>query len=131
MSRRVTHDGQGTLEVRFPFDRALVDRIKSLPHRRWNATARCWIVPDVDVVALVDLLRPAGFRFRDDFFAVLTCLTARRLAPSLTALPAEALFPANDLLTTAGFLETDCASRKAAWAAASRAIGTRYGEQDT
>ena len=63
MSRRVTHDGQGNLEVRFPFDRALVDRVKSLPHRRWNGTARCWIVPDIDAVALVDLLLPERFGF--------------------------------------------------------------------
>jgi exodeoxyribonuclease VII large subunit len=63
MSRRVTHDGKGTLEVRFPFDRTLVDRVKSLPHRRWNAGEKFWSVPDLDVVALVDLLRSEGFRF--------------------------------------------------------------------
>lgn len=63
MSRRVTHDGQGNLEVRFSFDRSLVDRVKSLPHRRWNGAARCWIVPDLDVVALVDLLLPEQFGF--------------------------------------------------------------------
>jgi exodeoxyribonuclease VII large subunit len=63
MSRGVTHDGKGALQVRFPFDRALVDRIKTLPHRRWNASERFWSVPDLDVVALVDLLHPEGFRF--------------------------------------------------------------------
>ena len=63
MSRRVTHDGHGALHVRFPFDRRLVEAIKSLPHRRWNADGRYWSVPDLDVVALVDLLQPEGFRF--------------------------------------------------------------------
>lgn len=63
MSRRVTHDGQGALQVRFPFDRRLVDEIKNLPHRRWNAEGRYWSVPDLDVVALVDLLSPRGFQF--------------------------------------------------------------------
>jgi exodeoxyribonuclease VII large subunit len=63
MSRRVTHDGHGALHVRFPFDRHLVDAIKTLPHRRWNADGRYWSVPDLDVVALVDLLNPEGFRF--------------------------------------------------------------------
>ena len=65
MSRRVTHDGRSGLEIRFSFDRSLVDLVKSLPHRRWNATDRCWRVPDSDVVALVDLLLPHGFQFDD------------------------------------------------------------------
>ena len=63
MSRRVTHDGEGTLQVRFPFDRALVDRIKGLPDRRWNPAGKFWAVPDAGVVALVELLHPEGFRF--------------------------------------------------------------------
>jgi len=37
MSREVKHDGKGAFHVRFPFDRALVDRLKTLPSRRWNA----------------------------------------------------------------------------------------------
>ena len=63
MGRVVTHDGQGALEIRFPFDRGLVERIKSLPHRRWNASGRFWSVPDVDVVSLVDLLIEQSFEF--------------------------------------------------------------------
>jgi exodeoxyribonuclease VII large subunit len=51
------------LRVRFPFDRRLVAAIKTLPHRSWNAAERYWSVPDLDVVALVDLLSPEGFRF--------------------------------------------------------------------
>jgi len=63
MSREVRHDGAGALQVRFPFDRALVDLIKTLTHRRWNAAERFWWVPDIDVVELVDLLEPQRFRF--------------------------------------------------------------------
>ncbi|HKQ62774.1 MAG TPA: exodeoxyribonuclease VII large subunit, partial [Candidatus Polarisedimenticolaceae bacterium] len=63
MSREVTHDGMGALQIRFAYERDLVDRIKTLPRRRWNGTERFWWVPDSDVVSLVDLLRPERFRF--------------------------------------------------------------------
>jgi exodeoxyribonuclease VII large subunit len=63
MTRCVTHDGLGELRVRFPFDRTLVDRIKALPNRRWNAGERYWSVPEMDVVVLVDLLRHENFDF--------------------------------------------------------------------
>ena len=63
MSREVTHDGMGTLEVRFPYNRFLVDLIKTLPNRRWNAADRFWAVPDADVVVLVDALHPQRFGF--------------------------------------------------------------------
>jgi exodeoxyribonuclease VII large subunit len=63
MNRQVTHDGQGALWIRFPFDRALVDRIKTLPNRRWNAADRYWWVPEADVVLLVDLLQGDQFGF--------------------------------------------------------------------
>jgi exodeoxyribonuclease VII large subunit len=62
MSRRVEHDGH-TLQIRFPFDRALVDRVKSLPSRRWNAGEKFWFVPEDDVVLVVDLLVDDGFEF--------------------------------------------------------------------
>jgi exodeoxyribonuclease VII large subunit len=60
--REVRYDG-GSFQVRFPFERALVDLIKSLPNRRWNAEHRFWAVPERDVVLLVDLLHPRRFRF--------------------------------------------------------------------
>ena len=63
MSRDVRHDGAGAFQVRFPFDRALVDLIKTLPNRRWNASDRFWWVPEHDVVLLVELLEPRNFRF--------------------------------------------------------------------
>lgn len=62
MSREVVRDAGG-LQVRFPFDRRLVDLIKSLPRRRWLAAEKLWWVPEEDAVALVDLLAPEGFAF--------------------------------------------------------------------
>ena len=61
MIRQVAHNGAGSFEVRFPFNRELVDRIKTLPRRRWNAAGRFWSVPEQDVVSLVDLLCDDGF----------------------------------------------------------------------
>lgn len=90
MSRRVTHDGQGALQVRFPFDRRLVEEIKQLPHRRWNAEGRYWSVPDLDVVALVDLLSREGFRF-DAETRALYLRMGGRLPPEETRPPAPAL----------------------------------------
>jgi len=66
MKRTVSHDGNGALVVRFPFDRGLVDRIKSLPNRRWNAAERFWWVPDTDAVLLVDLLDGERFAFDEE-----------------------------------------------------------------
>jgi exodeoxyribonuclease VII large subunit len=63
MSRRVTHDGASTLQVRFPFDRGLVDLVKTLPDRRWNPAEKFWSIPDLAVVELVDLLLNKGFSF--------------------------------------------------------------------
>ena len=63
MSRHVSHDGQGSLRLRFPFDRRLVDLVKTLPNRRWNAGERYWSAPDKDVEAVVDLLHDEGFSF--------------------------------------------------------------------
>lgn len=63
MSRQVVHDGRGSLEVRFPYDRRLVELVKSLPSRRWVATEKFWQVPEEDVVSLVELLRDEGFSF--------------------------------------------------------------------
>jgi exodeoxyribonuclease VII large subunit len=63
MSRNVTHDGAGRIEIRFPFDRVLVELVKGLPSRRWNADSRFWSVPESEVVPLVDLLNGRGFEF--------------------------------------------------------------------
>jgi len=63
VNREVVHDGKGAFQVRFGFERRLVDRIKSLPNRRWNASDRLWLVPEDDVLPLVELLADDRFRF--------------------------------------------------------------------
>ena len=61
--KEVRQDETGAFRIRFPFDRTLVERIKGLPKRRWNAADRFWWVPAEDVLPLVELLQPLGFRF--------------------------------------------------------------------
>jgi exodeoxyribonuclease VII large subunit len=66
VSREVVHDGAGSFQIRFPFDRRLVELVKSLPRRRFLPVEKIWSVPDDDVVALVELLQPEGFTFDDE-----------------------------------------------------------------
>ena len=66
MSREVVHDGAGSFQIRFPFDRRLVDLVKSLPRRRFLPVEKIWSVPDDDIVAIVELLQPEGFTFDDE-----------------------------------------------------------------
>lgn len=65
MSKQVIHDGRGSFEIRFGFDRRLVELVKSLPSRRWNPTHKHWSVPEDHVISVVDLLHPEGFGFDD------------------------------------------------------------------
>ena len=88
MSRRVTHDGAGTLVVRFAFDRALVDRVKTLPRRRWNAGDRQWEVPETDVVELVELLAADGFAFDETTRSMYAARGGARELAGATPLPA-------------------------------------------
>jgi exodeoxyribonuclease VII large subunit len=96
MSREVIHDGEGALQVRFSYDRRLVDRIKSLAQRRWNALERFWWVPDTDVVQLVDLLSPEQFRFdaatRDLYRALGGTARLEPTAPAVDAPTLPGLF---------------------------------------
>jgi exodeoxyribonuclease VII large subunit len=62
MGRRISHDGRGRLQVRFPYDPDLVNLVKAVPNRRWVPERRVWTVPDTEVVRLVELLQPLGFR---------------------------------------------------------------------
>ncbi|WP_224372411.1 exodeoxyribonuclease VII large subunit [Hyalangium versicolor] len=63
MSRRVINDGLGTLQIHSPYDRRLVDVIKTLPGRHWNGTERFWSVPEKNIVAVVNHLYAEGFDF--------------------------------------------------------------------
>ncbi|MDH3627444.1 MAG: exodeoxyribonuclease VII large subunit [Acidobacteriota bacterium] len=63
MSREIRHGGDGQLHIRFDFDRQLVDRIKTLPNRRWDGAARIWLVPESDAALLAECLDGAGFSY--------------------------------------------------------------------
>ena len=63
MSKQVTYDGRGRFQVRFSFDRRIVDVVKGLPSRRWHPDDKYWSVPEDQVVSLVDVLQPEGFEF--------------------------------------------------------------------
>ncbi len=63
MSRRVCHDGNGTLQIRFRYDPDLVELVRMLPERRWHPDEKFWSVPDEHVVELVERLHPQGFSF--------------------------------------------------------------------
>ncbi len=84
MSRKVVHDGEASLQIRFAFDRRLVDLVKTLPNRRWQASERFWWTPDDDVVAVVDLLEPHGFDFDEA-----TCELYRSLGGALPLEPSN------------------------------------------
>ncbi len=45
-------DGQRTVVLSFPYDRALVDMARSIPHRRFDWDAREWFAPATDWAAL-------------------------------------------------------------------------------
>lgn len=68
MHRTVSLSGR-SLHVSFPFDRRLVEAVKSLPRRRWVADGKYWSVPVDEVVALVDLLSPERFDFDEGTLA--------------------------------------------------------------
>ena len=102
--RAITLDRGGTLRVRFPFDRTLVDRIKTLPRRRWFARERCWAVPVQDVVALVDLLAGEGFACDA---ATIECYVAAGGTLPAEALPSGSVEFDAPATEAAGGAETD------------------------
>ncbi len=88
MSRQVTHDGAGFLQIRFSFDRRLVEVVKALPSRRWNPADKFWSVPEGQVVRLVELLHIEGFGFDEP-----TCRLYRDLGGALALEAVAALAP--------------------------------------
>ena len=116
MGRQVSHDGMGGLQVRFPYDRALVELVKTLPQRRWNAAERYWFVPETDVVPLVDLLHAHGFAFDRATRELYSSMGGRaELAPPAAPRSAGPLLPG--LFDTS---ETDDAARESSERPASR-----------
>lgn len=54
-------DRAGWHQLRFPFNRALVDLIKSVPGSKWDPAAKLWRVSTHGLVVLAPLIRTAGF----------------------------------------------------------------------
>lgn len=63
MAQRVVYQKDGLLHIRFDYDQELVNLVRGLPERRWDKQSRSWTVPAQHVVAVVELLRGAGFSF--------------------------------------------------------------------
>ena len=63
MAQRVVYQKDGLLHIRFDYDPDLVNLVRGLPERRWDKANRCWTVPTQHVVAVVELLKGAGFSF--------------------------------------------------------------------
>ena len=49
------------LQIRFPYDPALVQLVKELPERRWHPKERFWSVPTDHLGTVVERLFPLGF----------------------------------------------------------------------
>jgi site-specific recombinase XerD len=46
----ITKSSTGELRVNFPYDPELVEKIKTIPGRRWVLEEKCWTVPDTESV---------------------------------------------------------------------------------
>ena len=43
---KVTKDSNNELKISFPYDRELVEKIRRIEGRRWEADTKCWVVPN-------------------------------------------------------------------------------------
>jgi hypothetical protein len=59
MSARVIVDGAGA-QVAFPYDRNLIDIVKTVPGRQWVKAEKYWAIPARSVDLCADALRAAG-----------------------------------------------------------------------
>jgi SWI/SNF-related matrix-associated actin-dependent regulator 1 of chromatin subfamily A len=81
-------DGQQTVVLSFPYDRALVDMARSIPHRRFDWDAREWFAPVSDWAALkvLDILdRYPELEAADDVLAWLNGVSERWIGQVSTA----------------------------------------------
>ena len=58
-------DATRTVEVRFPYDRAVVEHIRGIRGRRWHRARSAWTVPRTEV-AINAVLRAPGASFQID-----------------------------------------------------------------
>jgi integron integrase len=76
------------LSIRFPFDETLLGLIKKIPDRRWDASLKCWLIPDTQTHAdsLLETLYDSGL-----FTAPESITAIREANESLTKRYSEAL----------------------------------------
>lgn len=55
------NDHGDQIVVRFPYDTAVVARVRQLSQRRFDQRAKCWSCPLDVIVEVVDALLPHGF----------------------------------------------------------------------
>jgi exodeoxyribonuclease VII large subunit len=79
-------DGQHLL-VRFPYDKYLVEEIKSLPGRRWDPQRKAWTFPTSNLETIVVALMARGFVMDSDVSSLLagTSGVERSSAPAESA----------------------------------------------
>ena len=61
MRSRIVHGGGGVLQLHFRYNPTLKAAVRAFPGSRWHHDETYWSVPDVNVVAVVDLLLPMDF----------------------------------------------------------------------
>ena len=62
--------GEVTIEVRFPFNLELVDRIKMVPKARWDKLSKVWRFPSESAVGVARFARENGIPVADNFAEV-------------------------------------------------------------
>ncbi|MDZ7636251.1 MAG: hypothetical protein U5L72_18160 [Bacteroidales bacterium] len=57
--QRVVHDSGIRVALKFPYDRDLIEVVKTLPDVRWSTRLQCWHVSEVEIYLLEKLSRHA------------------------------------------------------------------------
>ncbi len=72
MTGFVSLDGAtGWLLITFPYDKALVDLVKTLPGRRWDPARKAWLVPREAAPMALECFRPRNFSFAPEVLELL------------------------------------------------------------
>jgi integrase/recombinase XerD len=62
---RVVHDSGIRVALKFPYDRDLVEIVKTLPDARWSNRLQCWHVTDVETIEVILLEKLSRHAFVD------------------------------------------------------------------
>lgn len=81
---RIWHDGGLRVTLRFPFDRKIVELVRTLPGTFWNKELKCWLVPDLPGIEFILTEKLKGHVLLD-----LTNLRAKGTSDSVKAPPGK------------------------------------------